>query len=77
LGSKFKKGKIKKGYDADLIVFSPDKTFRVVEEEIHHKHKITPYLHQELSGVVEQTWLAGQKIFDRGVMKLNQGRPLI
>lgn len=77
LGSKFKKGKIQKGYDADLIVFNPDKTFTVVEEEIYHRHKITPYLNHELYGVVEQTWLGGEKIFDRGKMKLNHGSLLI
>lgn len=59
------KGKIAKGYDADLVVWNPEKSFTVTEETIHHKHKITPYLNEELYGVVEQTWIGGEKVFDQ------------
>lgn len=76
LGSKCKKGKIRVGYDADLVVFDPNSAFTVLKEDIFHRHKITPYLNHELSGVVEQTWLAGVKVYDRGQMQLNNGRML-
>lgn len=69
------KGKIARGYDADLIVWDPGKSFQVKEEIIQHKHKITPYMGQELLGVVEQTWLAGEKVFDQGkYLHLNRGK---
>ncbi|MEO5563125.1 MAG: allantoinase AllB [Chitinophagaceae bacterium] len=72
------KGKIKKGFDADLVVWDPEKTFQVTEEMIHHKHKITPYLGEELYGFVEQTWLSGEKVFDDGkFLHLNKGRLLV
>ena len=61
-----RKGKIEIGFDADLVVWSPGKSFTVNEELIHHRHKITPYLNEELYGVVEQTWLAGEKVYDDG-----------
>ena len=77
LGPNFKKGKIEKGYDADLVVLDADRPFRVSEDNIYHNHKITPYLGHELSGVVEQTWLGGIKVFDRGAMKLNHGKILL
>jgi allantoinase len=77
LGPKFKKGKIEIGYDADLVVLNPDKSFIVDEESILHMHKITPYLNNELYGVVEQTWLGGIKVFDNGQMKYNHGRILL
>lgn len=77
LGAAFKKGKIERGYDADLIVFDPHKKFTVLEHDIQHNHKITPYLHHELFGVVEQTWLAGEKVFDKGEMNLMQGKILL
>ncbi len=69
------KGKIAKGFDADLVVWDPNKSFRVTAEALHHKHKITPYINQELYGVVEQTWLAGQLIFEQGNFPaLNKGK---
>ena len=69
------KGRIAKGFDADFVVWDPDKPFRVTAEALHHKHKITPYINQELYGVVEQTWLAGQLIFEQGSFPvLNKGK---
>jgi allantoinase len=69
------KGRIAKGFDADFVVWDPDKLFRVTTAALHHKHKITPYLNQELYGVVEQTWLAGQLIFEQGHFPvLNKGK---
>jgi allantoinase len=70
-----RKGKIVKGFDADLVVWDPDKQFTVTAEQLHHKHKITPYLNQELYGVVTQTWLGGELIFEQGAFPvLNKGK---
>jgi allantoinase len=74
-GMQGSKGKIVKGYDADLMVWDPGRSFRVTEKMIRHKHRITPYTGQELSGVVEQVWLAGEKVFDQGkYLHLNRGK---
>ena len=71
------KGKIAKGYDADFVVWSPERSFTVTKDMIHYKHKITPYLNEELYGVVEQTWLGGEKVFDEGkFLLLNKGKIL-
>ena len=75
IGKQNSKGKIAKGFDADLIVWDHEKTFVITEDIIEHKHKTTPYLNEELSGVVEQTWLAGEKVFDGGMfLHLNRGK---
>ena len=77
IGKEIKKGKIEKGYDADLIVWNPNTKFIVKEDSIYHKHKITAYLNQELSGEVEQTWIAGERVYNKGQMQLNHGKILI
>jgi allantoinase len=73
-----KKGKIQKGYDADLVVWNAGKEFTPKEDMIHHKHKTTPYLNESLYGVVDQTWLDGKKVYDNGkFLHLNQGKLLL
>ncbi len=57
------KGFIKKGYDADFTIWSPEENFIVKEESIFHKHKISPYVSQELFGVVHQTIVNGITIY--------------
>jgi allantoinase len=75
IGKPKNKGKIQAGFDADLIVWDADKKFLVTEDIIQHRHKITPYLGNELYGVVEQTYLAGEKVYDNGkFVKLNAGK---
>ncbi|MDB5224249.1 MAG: allB [Chitinophagaceae bacterium] len=72
------KGRIAKGYDADVAVWDEKKSFTVTEDIIQHKHTITPYLNQELSGVVEQTYLSGEKVFDTGkFLHLNKGKIIL
>lgn len=60
-----RKGQIAKGFDADLIVLDPEATFRVTEAMLEHRHKVSPYVGQELRGVVEMTFLAGEKVYER------------
>ena len=73
-GLQSRKGKIEKGFDADLVVWNPEEQFVVTEGMIYHRHKITPYLKEELYGVVKQTWLNGEKLFDGGkFLHLNKG----
>lgn len=60
------KGKIAKGYDADITIWNPDASFTVVPEYLHHKHKLTPYAYETLYGVVLQTYLKGVLVYDEG-----------
>ncbi|MBF9143484.1 allantoinase AllB [Hymenobacter properus] len=73
-GQSGKKGQIAPGFDADLIVLDPEQTFEVTEELILHKHKVSPYICQELAGVIELTFLRGEQVFQRpDSLRLNHG----
>ncbi len=61
-----RKGKIAKGYDADLMVWNPEEVFEVTKDIIQFKHKVTPYEGSQLSGVVKKTFVAGHKVYDNG-----------
>jgi len=74
IGLENKKGKIEKGYDADLVIWDAEASFTVNEKMIHHKHKVSPYMGEKLYGVVEQTYIAGNKVYDKGNFKYNQGK---
>ena len=77
LGLEGSKGKIAPGYDADMCVWNPAGLTTVDEEMIRHRHKITPYIKESLFGVVQQTWLGGEKIFTEGEIKSwNKGKIL-
>ena len=71
------RGKIQKGYKADLLVFNPEEKLVVREEMIWHRHKETPYLGEELWGKVEAVYLEGEAVFQHGnFLHLNKGRIL-
>jgi allantoinase len=61
-----RKGALASGCDADFIVFDPDASWTVGQEDLHFRHKISPYCGANLRGRVLETWLRGQKIFDAG-----------
>jgi allantoinase len=73
-----RKGKIAEGYDADLTIWSPENSFTVKEEMIFHKHKISPYVSQQLKGSVHQTFVSGELVYDNGrLVKKNTGKWLL
>lgn len=61
-----RKGAIAVGNDADLVVWNPHEQFTVAAGALHHRHKITPYEGEVLSGIVQKTFLRGRKIYDGG-----------
>ena len=60
------KGALKPGADADLVVFDPDVAWTVTVDDLHFRHKLSPYLGANLRGRVVETWLRGQPVFRSG-----------
>ncbi|XP_061744065.1 allantoinase, mitochondrial isoform X1 [Nerophis ophidion] len=60
------KGSLEPGYDADLVVWDPERDFQIKEENIHHKNKVTPYLGVTLRGVVASTVVRGRLVYHQG-----------
>ena len=60
------KGRLAPGYDADIVVWSPEESQTIEQSRIFHKHKVTPYDGRKLFGVVKKTYVRGEKVFDKG-----------
>ncbi len=65
-GCAARKGRVAAGYDADLVIFEPEREFVVSEDRLHYRHRISPYLGEKLCGVVKATYLRGNLVFHDG-----------
>jgi allantoinase len=66
VGLESRKGTIAPGLDADFVVWDPDEEFIVDASVLQHRHKVTPYEGMRLRGVVRETWVRGERVYDRG-----------
>jgi allantoinase len=58
-----RKGLIRVGYDADIVVWDPDASFTVDARKLEHRNPVTPYNGRKLFGKVLTTFVAGKKVF--------------
>lgn len=61
------KGAIMPGADADMVLWRPDQEFVVEAAALRHRHRLTPWLGRRLAGVVEATYLRGERVYARGM----------
>jgi allantoinase len=59
------KGKIQKGFQADFVVWNPEATHTIKKSDILFKNKMSAYEEHLVQGVVEQTILRGEIIYDK------------
>jgi len=72
------KGALVPSADADFVVFDPDSKWKVAPEDLHFRHKISPYIGAELRGRVSETWLRGERVFRNGEFLCEpRGRELV
>jgi allantoinase len=61
-----RKGDIAPGFDADLVLFDPDRSFVVRAADSPSQQGYTPFEGMELTGKVVSTYLRGEAVYDRG-----------
>jgi allantoinase len=66
VGLSHKKGALRPGMDADICVFDDEGTFVVGREQMLFRNKVSPYQGKRMRGVVKETWVRGNKVFERG-----------
>jgi allantoinase len=71
------KGSLVPGADADIAIFDPDTAWTVTADELHFRHKLSPYLGAKLRGRVRGTWLRGEQVFNGQFVGSPRGRELV
>jgi dihydropyrimidinase len=68
------KGEIQVGYDADLVIFDPDRPLTLSMDSLHEKVDWTPYEGLQLQGWPEATLSRGQVVVQDGQLLAAPGR---
>jgi len=61
-----RKGGIRVGADADLVVFEPDQRWTILGDSLLHRHKVTPYDRADVTGRVEAAFVRGTLVCEGG-----------
>lgn len=59
------KGSVSEGKDADLVIFDPDKTYKIDKNKFESKGKNTPFDGFEVTGEVALTMVGGKIVYER------------
>jgi dihydroorotase len=56
-------GRLAKGGAADLVLFDPDRPWKIAEKEFRSKSKNSPFDGRPVQGRVLRTWVSGRTVF--------------
>lgn len=71
-----KRGYIREGYFADLVLVNPNKEYTITQENILYKCKWSPLENETVSTSIEKTFLNGQIAFENGQVNEVRGQAL-
>ena len=61
-----RKGALVQGHDADLTLIDPAQSFTLRKDDLHQRHKMSPYIGDTFRGTVRRTVRRGETIFADG-----------
>lgn len=67
------KGAVKEGFDADLILFNPEKKWKVDQEKLFYKVKLTAFHGLEGTGAIEKTFIRGTEVYNGAEILVQKG----
>jgi len=71
-----RRGYIREGYYADLVLINPDKNYTVTQDNILYKCKWSPLENETFSSTIEKTFLNGEIAYENGVVNEVRGQAL-
>lgn len=71
-----RRGYIREGYFADLVLVNPDKPYTITQDNILYKCKWSPLEGETVSTTIEKTYLNGTLAFDKGTVNDVRGEAL-
>ncbi|QHW29460.1 allantoinase AllB [Paenibacillus rhizovicinus] len=61
-----RKGEIAEGFDADLAIIDPNRTYALAREDLYHRHKHSPYIGRRFTCKVVRTLCRGKTVYAEG-----------
>jgi allantoinase len=68
-----RKGALRLGSDADLVIVNPETPWNVESGDLFYKNPISAFVGTQGKGIVEKTIIRGEIVFDQGIFKVNEG----